>query len=150
MNKKYKPIGKESERFVNAIVERHSEIIEKLNDPVFLGMMVAQLTEERENTNRLIKNLLNRIEKLERMLKDNNYSTSENIDTGEEWLPEIDQNIISFVKQANKVTAKDVKNKFKYKGTNAASARLNRLCNRGFLIKKQVGRKVYFMYNINA
>ena len=70
MEKRYKPIGKESEKFVSAIVERHSDIIEKLNDPVFLGMMVSQLLEERENTNRLIKNLMNKIERLETVIKE--------------------------------------------------------------------------------
>ncbi len=140
MNKKYKPIGKESHEFVNAIVNKHSDVVEKLDDPVFLGMMVAQLLEERENTNRIMKNLLARLDKIETKL-DEKHNTRKI----EEILPEIDQKIVDLIKLKEKVTAKDVKKEFNYKGTNAASARLNKLCNIGLLTKQQAGRRVYFM-----
>ncbi|MCC7571351.1 hypothetical protein KO465_08540 [Candidatus Micrarchaeota archaeon] len=143
MEKKYKPIGKEQETFVHAIVEKHSEVIEKLNDPVVLGLMVAQLVEERENTNRILKNLMARLEKLENVIQ--KHGLEKEIVDEELILPEIDQNIVDFISQNGKVTAKDVKKEFNYKGTNAASARLNRLCNISLLTKKQAGRKVYFM-----
>ncbi|MBM3229836.1 hypothetical protein FJZ26_05370 [Candidatus Parvarchaeota archaeon] len=59
-------------------------------------------------------------------------------------VPEIDAQIISFVQVSGHVSAEDVQSKFKYKGKNAASARLNRLCSINLLEKQQVGRKVYF------
>ena len=59
-------------------------------------------------------------------------------------LPEIHEQIVGFIKQAGKSTAEEVRARFNYKGKNAASARLNRLCGMGVLLKKQVGRKMYF------
>jgi hypothetical protein len=64
---------------------------------------------------------------------------------GEPLLPEIDEQILNFVKSSGKATAEQVRAKFSYKGKNAACARLNRLCDMNLLLKKQAGRKVYFL-----
>ena len=60
-------------------------------------------------------------------------------------LSEVDERILSFIKEKGIVTAEDVRRAFGYKGRNAASARLNHLYKLGLLDKKQVGRKVVFM-----
>jgi len=114
------------------------ENVEKFRDPVILGEMIYKLLEERENTNRILKNLLIKIERLEKQ----QASPVEEVE--EPLLPEVDAKILEFVQEAGKVTAEEVRNKFKYKGKNAASARLNRLYELGLLRKKQVGKKVYF------
>ncbi len=113
------------------------ENLEKFRDPVVLGEMVYKLLEERENTNRILKNVLARLEELE-------GKTAGAAAEEEKMLPEIDEQILSFVKELGKATAEDVKEKFDYKGKNAASARLNRLCGIGLLKKRQVGKKVFF------
>jgi hypothetical protein len=63
----------------------------------------------------------------------------------ETLLPQIDSQIVDFVRESGKATAEDVQHKFNYKGKNGACARLNRLCDMNFLQKKQVGKKVFFM-----
>jgi uncharacterized membrane protein len=112
------------------------ENMQKFKDPIILGELVYKLLEERENTNRILKNVLARLEELERK--------SGKIAEEETLLPEVDEQILDFVRNQGKVTAEDVREKFKYKGKNAASARLNRLCNIGLLKKKQAGKKVFF------
>lgn len=107
----------------------------KFNDPVVLGELLAKLVEERENTNRILKNILAKLESLE-------GARSEKTD--EILVPEIDERIIAFVKEQGKAIAEDVRARFNYSGTNAASARLNRLCMLGLLDKKRVGKKVFF------
>jgi len=108
--------------------------LEKFRDPVVLGEMVYKLLEERENTNRILKNVLARLDELEGKTP-----------AGDEtMLPEVDEQILAFVKELGKATAENVREKFDYKGKNAASARLNRLCDIGLLKKKQVGKKVFF------
>ncbi|MEM2908829.1 MAG: hypothetical protein QW590_00765 [Candidatus Bilamarchaeaceae archaeon] len=114
--------------------------IEKFRDPVILGELMYKLLEERENTNRILKNILARIEQIERALN----SSTEKEQFEEPLIPEIDENILEFVRERGKVTADDVRAKFNYKGKNAASARLNRLCDMNLLRKKQVGKKVFF------
>ncbi len=114
--------------------------VSKFNDPVVLGELVYKLLEERENTNRILKNLLAKLETLEAKLG----GTSTIQKQEEMLLPEIDEQILSFVKEQGKATAETVRAHFNYKGTNAASSRLNRLYDIGMLEKKQVGKKVFF------
>ena len=117
--------------------------MEKFKDPVVLGELVFRLLEERENTNRLLKNMYAKIEQLEAKLS---AMPQENETIAvEQILPEIDEQIVNFVTGRGKATAEDVQHKFNYKGKNGACARLNRLCDMNLLQKKQVGKKVYFM-----
>lgn len=109
--------------------------MEKFKDPLVLGELVYKLLEERENTNRILKNILAKLEALE----------ARQSQPEEPLLAEVDEEIMAFVRKKGKVDAKNVQMHFKYKGTNAASARLNRLHERGLLQKKQVGRKTYFL-----
>ncbi len=128
----YKPNAGGS-AFKNEIKSDIEENMSKFQDPVVLGELVYKLLEERENTNRILKNILAKLEAMEA------GKTNE-----EPLLPEIDTEILSFISEKGKVTAEDVRKQFKYKGKNAASARLNKLCNMGLLKKKQAGKKVYF------
>ena len=116
--------------------------LEKFKDPVVLGELVYRLLEERENTNRILKNLLAKIESLEMKFSNGITAAQEHESL---LLPEIDEEILQFVKNQQKAIAEDVRVKFNYKGTNAASARLNRLFELGLLEKKQVGKKVFFL-----
>ncbi len=120
-------------------VERN---MEKFNDPVVLGELVYLLREERENTNRILKTLLAKIESLEMRLAEKGSARAP-ASAGERMLPEVDEAIVSFLKEGPK-TAEDVRTKFGYKGKNAASARLNRLHDLGVVVKKHVGKKVFF------
>lgn len=116
-----------------------TEQMSKFKDPVVLGELVYKLLEERENTNRILKTLLRKIEELQRMLAEKQEMKKEAI------LPKIDEDILNTVKELSKATAEEIQLKFKYKGKNAASARLNRLYSLGLLEKKQAGRTVYFL-----
>lgn len=139
-DKLYKPNGRQDpDSSLRYEIDRDlQENAQKFRDPVVLGELVYKLLEERENTNRILKNLLAKIESLEQKLG----VVSE--DPGELMVPEIDENIIAFIREAGKVTAEDVRAKFNYKGKNAASSRLNRLCELGLVRKRQVGKKVFF------
>jgi len=55
-----------------------------------------------------------------------------------------DERIVGFVGSRGAVCAQDVQTQFKYKGKNAASARLNKLASMGVLEKQQAGRRVYY------
>ena len=115
------------------------ENLEKFKDPVVLATIAYKLLEERENTNRILKNVLARLDQVE---------AGKGIGTAppqNAFLPEIDQKIMDFVGKSGKATAQDVQAHFGYKGSNAASSRLNRLAKEGHLEKKQIGRKVFFL-----
>ncbi len=119
-----------------------------------LAEMLYRLLEERENSNRLLKTLIARLDGIENSVKLELNSRLDAIEAklgdtvsshaAETFLPEVDEQMLSFVRERGKITAEEVRQKFHYRGKNAASARLNRLCDMNLLSKKQVGRKVFF------
>jgi len=140
--KDYKPADNALVKEIRGDLEQN---LDKFRDPVVLGEMVFRLLEERENTNRMLKTLVARIESLEGRLSGSaigEEGPAEAIDSP--LLPEIDEQIISLIREQGKASAEDVRLRFGYKGKNAASARLNRLCSMGLLRKKQAGKKVFF------
>ena len=141
--------------------------LDKFRDPVVLAEMAFKLMEERENTNRLLKNLYTRIEALELRLSETAGLNELNRVTGSSMpiesharnmpkishassavsaplLAEVDEKIMAHIRQIEKATAGDIQKKFGYRGKNGACARLNRLCDAGLLRKKQVGKKIFF------
>lgn len=113
-------------------------------DPLVMGVLLYKLLEERENTNRLIKTVVRRIEELNKQQPEQQKPTSK--EEIKELLSETDQRILSTIKKLGKATAREIAKEMNYKGANAASARLNRLYESGFLKKKRIGKKVYFFF----
>jgi len=120
------------------------QIQEKFKDPLILSVILHQLIEERKKTNEILRDLHEKYDSLQFALKQKVESHDTNTDTIN-ILPEIDDKIISFIRANQKVDAEQVQVQFKYKGSNAASQRLNRLVKEGYLKKIQAGRKVYFI-----
>ncbi|MFH1521256.1 MAG: hypothetical protein ABID61_06430 [Candidatus Micrarchaeota archaeon] len=137
-NKEFKPIDSAFTKEIRSDLEQN---MDKFRDPIILGEMVYRLLEERENTNRLLKSILQKLEQIEAKT---GQKPSLNAIAEERVLSEIDGQMLSFVKETGKVSAEEVRIKFKYRGKNAASARLNRLFGMNLLKKQQVGKKVYF------
>ncbi|MFA5381764.1 MAG: hypothetical protein WC356_01265 [Candidatus Micrarchaeia archaeon] len=131
----YKPIAESSA--MQNIIEQIEKEMPKFKDPVVLAGLLQLLVEERENSNRMLKTIVEKLDRIENGLI---IDEEEN----QQLLPMVDQKIVDFIRQKNAVCANDVKVYFKYKGVNAASARLNKLCSTGLLVKQQVGRTVYF------
>ena len=117
----------------------------KFNDPLVIGTLLHRLAEERQSTNLLLREINAKLDKIQTLEQKVSQLENEKISVGEKvMLPEVDEAIITFVKKKGAVCADDVQTKFKYKGKNAASARLNKLCTLGVVKKAQVGKKVYF------
>jgi hypothetical protein len=132
-DKEYKPVDNAITRELQNDLQAN---MAKFRDPVVLGELVYRLLEERENTNRLLKNVLAKLDALD--TKRTPAPMMEPI------LPEVDEQIMAFIRGKGRCTAEDVRAEFRYKGKNAACARLNRLCDMGLLQKQQAGKKVYF------
>ncbi len=128
--------------------------IAKLRDPVVLAALMHTAATERENTNRLLKTLIekldmkfteveDKINALEAAQKAAQKPTA--APRGDEvLLPSVDEGILKFVREKRHVSAEQVRRRFGYKGRNAASARLSRMYDLGLLEKKQVGRAVLY------
>lgn len=120
------------------------ENLDKFKDPVVLGELVYRLMEERENTNRILKTLMQKIDQLEAKIG-TSVKAEPAKEQNEVLLPQVDEDIMRVVKELGKATAEDIRSRLHYKGKNAASARLNRLHELGLLKKAQVGKKVFFL-----
>lgn len=114
-------------------------------DPMLTAVLLYKLVEERENSNRLMKTLIQKVENIEERLgrMDNN---SPQISPQKEIsiLSEVDEKIIELISKMNFATAAQIAKTLGYKGANAASARLNKLYGLGLLKKKRAGKKVVY------
>ncbi len=154
-------MGEESEEFKRLAAD-FSKFNEEMKNPLVVGALLNKLSEERASTNLLFKEinakldrvvaLENRMSALEEKLETRQpvpltaeSHTAPRSKPAEVLLAEIDEQIVNFVKKTGKASAEEVQKQFGYRGRNAASARLNRLCGQGVLQKRQVGRKVYFV-----
>lgn len=130
------------------VTSEFKEFSTKMRDPLVVGALLNKLAEERQSTNLLLREInakLDQISILESRIAQIEIRGGSKVAVGEKkvLLPEIDLEIIAFMKKGA-VCAEEVQEEFKYKGKNAASARLNKLCALGMAKKTQVGKKVYF------
>ncbi len=154
----YKPMPtglEESLKVVSAardeIRREVQSIKDRLDDPVVIGALMHRTVIEKENTNRILKNISEMFERLERKMGELESRISR-LEAGvpaqapsqERMLGEVDDEIFAFVKERGRACAAEVQKHFKYRGANAASARLSRLYELGLLEKQQVGRKVFY------
>ena len=132
------------------VANEFKKFSQELRDPLVVGALLNKLTEENTSFNLVLKEINRRLEKLDSLeqrlaqIEQKIYSPKPP-QVPNPLLPEVDEDMISFIAQKGKATATDVQQHFKYKGSNAASARLNNLCRMGLLHKQQVGRKVFFV-----
>lgn len=156
-NEEYKSIGEGSgkeaiDELKNEVLSPLKQDLAKLHDPFVLAAIMNTAATERENTNRLLKTIIEKLDvkfaELEErvvMLEEGKAAQQPTAPTSDEiLLPSVDEEILRFVKEKRHVSAEEVRARFGYKGKNAASSRLNRMHDMGLLSKKQVGRAVLF------
>jgi len=125
------------------------EIMELSKNPAFLSVLMYKLAQEREQTNKIMEQLGEKLDEINFHLRKEEVKKKKNgvAENRElvEVLPEQDQMIVNLVQENGSVEAKDIKSALGYKGTNAASQRLNKLYKEGYLRKVQSGRKVLYL-----
>jgi len=125
--------------------------ISKLRDPTVHASLMYLSVREKENTNRLLKNIYARLDQLEDRLKqmEQKFSSVGTVPSKAAPAPllsSIDQKIINYIKEHGPTSAETVQKEFSYKGRNAASARLNKLASLGNLVKQRAGKVIYFVH----
>ncbi|MCD6247040.1 MAG: hypothetical protein J7J87_01220 [Candidatus Diapherotrites archaeon] len=126
------------------------EISKHCSDPFFIALLLFQLAREREQTNKLLKEIN---EKLERIAagknveqpKSEQHVAVEELKTEHVILPQVDQQILGLAEKKGMIEAKDIKDMLGYRGLNAASQRLNKLFREGYLTKVRSGKKVFYL-----
>jgi hypothetical protein len=124
------------------------QLKDNVKDPMVLSVLIFKLIEERKKTNQILSEINNKYTNLELKINNsnNNINTNNNENTNMiSILCDTDEKITSFIREKGKAVASDIKTLLDYKGTNAASQRLNKLVKSKILTKVQSGRKVYFV-----
>jgi len=122
--------------------------IAKLRDPTVHASIMYTALRERENTNRILKNILARIDamqlKIQALEERARALTAPATQAAPTALADVDKSIISFIKSKGNCTAEDIQQALRYKGRNAACARMNRLFELGVLSKQRSGKKILY------
>jgi hypothetical protein len=131
-----------------------------MSDPVAIATMLYSIAEEKKSSNLVIRDINgkfdNMIGKLERILinleelnrKLNSPQTNAqqaSATTQSCNLSDRDNEVLDFVSLKKRVCADDLQKRFKYRGRNAASARLSKLFKDNILEKTYVGKKVFYV-----
>lgn len=119
------------------------EVLKESSNPAFLAALLFKLTKEREETNKILKSLESKFNKIQELLISNSSNSHTNLE--ENILAEADQHIMQLVDEIGQVSAEDVKKRLSYKKTNAASQRLSKLVREGHLKRVRSGRIVLFV-----
>ncbi len=134
------------------LTEDISEAIYQMSDPVAIATMLYSIAEEKKSSNLVVRDINSKFDhmmkKLER-IADLLENISQRMDAPNKKLEpseisDRDREILNFVRSKGRVCAGDVQKHFKYRGRNAASARLNKLFRDNMLKKIYAGRNVYY------
>ena len=129
--------------------------IAKLRDPTVHAALLFMSVREKENANRLMKNIYARLDQLEAQLKQIESKIGKTGTRRAEpsapvmpvpMLAEVDQKIVSYIKGHGPTSAEAIQIEFKYKGRNAACARLSKLATLGKLVKQRAGKVIYYAH----
>lgn len=107
----------------------------QLTDPAEIGILINRLLEERKATNELFRQIIEMLDKI---------GEGKQQKRQEIMLSDVDQRLIDHIQRCGKVDAEEIAAAFKYKGKNAASARLNSLYQKRLLMKGRAGKKVLY------
>jgi hypothetical protein len=103
---------------------------------------------ERESTNRILKNIMARIDAMELKLQALEERAKalggQTAPMKEVVLADVDKSIVVFIRSKGQATAEDIQTALRYKGRNAACARLNRMFELGVLDKQRSGKKIIY------
>lgn len=143
------------------LVGELSDTVYQMSDPVAIATMLYSIAEEKKNGNLVIRdingkfdNMLGKLEKilmnleeLNRKLDISQANTQQVIqpNTQPANLSDRDKEVLEFVSLKKSVCADDLQKRFKYRGRNAASARLSKLFKDNLLEKTYMGKKVFYV-----
>jgi len=122
--------------------------IAKLRDPTVHAAIMYTAAKERESTNRILKNIMARIDAMELKLQALEERAKalggQTAPMKEVVLADVDKSIVVFIRSKGQATAEDIQTALRYKGRNAACARLNRMFELGVLDKQRSGKKIIY------
>lgn len=147
-NKSVVPVNGGLEEEFKQIVADYRKFQEQFKDPVVIASLLKRLGDEKATGNLQLKEIHAKLDRLlrleERVARLEEALGARSSARPEAILSEVDEQLVQFAKEKGRVCAEDVQERFKYKGRNGASSRLNRLYEKGILEKAQAGKRVLY------
>ena len=154
LSKKTEQLEKEL-RTLKEEIEQLSSKKGKIPEENVVSSLMKQLVEERERSNKLLESITEKIARLEKEIDSRDEREVEGgeiqefdaVSNREVPLSDLDSRILNFVQSRDMICADDLVKFMKYRGRNAACARLNKLHRQGILDRYQLGHKVYYKFD---
>ncbi|MDO8428583.1 MAG: hypothetical protein Q7S92_05210 [Candidatus Diapherotrites archaeon] len=120
------------------------------SDPLFLSLLMFQLTKEREQSNKILTRIEEKFDQILFFFKTQPHASSTPTHVEENQkefslLADQDEKIMGFIEKNGQATADEIMKELDYKNQNGASQRLNMLFKQGLLKKIRAGKKVHFI-----
>ncbi len=113
--------------------------------------VLKYMAEEREKTNRLLASITEKVQILEKRIDEEDKAAEEGYaiapNSKEIPLSPVDASIINYIQTKGMACADEIKESMRYKGRNAACARLNKLYRMELLDRFQLGHRVFYRFN---
>lgn len=126
------------------------DIMKQANNPMLTAALLFKCAQFQEKQNKILEGIDKKYDEIMFLLKTKQAPVQQLQEFGEtarkfEVLPEQDEAIMKLAEEKGGIDAKIVKENLGYKGVNAACQRLNKLFREGRLVKKQAGKKVFYL-----
>ncbi len=126
------------------------EIMKQSGNPMLTAVLLFKCAQLQEKQNKILDSIDKKYDEIMFLMKTKQAPTQQLLESDEtakkfEVLPEQDEAIMKLAEEKGGIDAKIVKESLGYKGVNAACQRLNRLFRDGKLVKKQAGKKVFYL-----
>lgn len=126
------------------------DVMKHSNNPMFVAALLFKCAQLQEKQNKILDGIDKKYDEMMFLLKTKQAEAQSNTALEStankfEVLPEQDEQIMKIAEEKGGVDAKKIKEALGYKGLNAACQRLNKLYREGRLVKKQSGKKVFYL-----
>ena len=125
------------------------DVMKHSNNPMFVAALLFKCAQLQEKQNKVLEGIDKKYDEIMFLMKTKAETPAvqdfEATRGKFEVLAEQDEAIMKIVEEKGGVDSKTIKEALGYKGLNAACQRLNKLFREGRLVKKQAGKKVFYL-----
>ena len=126
------------------------DIMKHANNPMLTASLLFKCAQLQEKQNKILEGIDKKYDEIMFLVKTKQSPMQQLPEQDEtakkfEVLPEQDEAIMKLAEEKGGIDAKIVKEALSYKGVNAACQRLNKLFREGRLVKKQAGKKGFYL-----
>jgi len=126
------------------------DVMKQSNNPMFVAALLFKCAQLQERQNKILEGIDKKYDEIMFLVKTKQAEAPavQDFEAAKgkfEVLAEQDEAIMKLAEEKGMIEAKAIQQALGYKGVNAACQRLNKLFREGRLVKKQAGKKVFYL-----